>query len=107
MMARYRDYGIVLLLNATGLIVFLFVAPQFWIEPELPDVPDANIADAFGWFFYVVPIALLLILGNLVWLSASIIRSDRQDRLTRVGFTIIMLACWTTAFLFDGPLPGI
>jgi hypothetical protein len=90
-----------LLVNAIGMVVFLVVASQFWVEPEFADEPGYNLGDAFGWLLCAVPILILFFIGNLVRLVATLRAVPSQWRPALLLYVQIG-GLWMAAFIFDG-----
>lgn len=93
--------------NLAGVAVFLAVASDYWVEPEVADIPGASIGNAFGWFLYAVPILGACVLANLLWLM----RAVRNEPVARWWWPVLlfvaMLGCWVVAYLFDNAHHGI
>lgn len=87
--------------NAGGVIAFLLSASRFWIEPEVADMPGANVGNAFGWFVFAAPIPLTFIVGSLIWIISRVRGADTTNRLRSTAFMLAVLVGWVTACLFD------
>jgi hypothetical protein len=93
--------------NALGIFIFLTVASRFWVEPDLADVPGANIGSAFGWIFFAAPIFGLFVLANLIWLVFSLWRGVRTAEWASLSIAMLMLATWCAAYRFDNAHHGM
>lgn len=100
-----RSHLVWMLVNLAGMAAFLAIASQVWIEPEVADVPGANVGNAFAWLVSAVPILLLFAIGNLGWMAMSIFK--RRTRLSGLAVGAVVIACWIVAFLFDNAHHGI
>lgn len=96
-----------LAINALGVAIFLFVASRFWIEPELADVPGANVGNAFGWVLLAAPIPILFLFGDLVWTMMKMRGAGLASRARYTALTLAMLAGWSAAYLFDNAHHGM
>ena len=97
-----------LAVNAAGIAAFLLDASQFWIEPEVADVPGANVGNAFGWYFYALPIPAAFIASDLAWVALKLIAyGPNRARYLSIGLCLTALACWRVAYLFDNAHHGI
>jgi hypothetical protein len=105
-MSSFMSRTVWILVNAAGIGAFLLLASNFWIEPELADIPGASGGAFVGWFVYAVPIFVFFVLANIFWLAASWTR-QRSQRLARTALTCAMLLCWWGAFLLDNAHHGI
>ncbi len=106
-MSRVPRFHLVwVLINLIGITVFLGMASYSWIEPEAADIPGASAGDALVWFIMVVPVLLIFVLCNFLWLALSI-----RHRLYPLGGTIAVSAltcgCWVAAYLFDNAHHGM
>jgi hypothetical protein len=93
--------------NVIGIGIFLFAASYFWIEPELANLPGANIGNAFGWILYAAPIAVLFVLGDLIWTAVKVVKSSWSARFQYIALSFAVLACWAAACIFDGNHHGV
>lgn len=87
--------------------MFLIAASKFWIEPELVDMPGANVGNAFGWIVYAAPIPAVFILGDLAWMALKTFKSGWADRARYTAVSLLVLACWAAAYLFDNMHHGV
>jgi hypothetical protein len=102
-----RSSIIFMAINASGIAIFLFIASCFWIEPELADVPGANIGSAFGWVRYAVPIPILFIFSDLSWTAVKVAKVEWPHRFRYMSLSLAVLACWATAYAFDSRHHGM
>jgi len=92
-----------LLANLVGLTLFLAIASQFWIEPELAGIPGASAGDAILWGLFAAPILGAFALANLGWLVWVLGRRWWLGLMP----AIVILGCWAAAWLFDNAHHGI
>lgn len=95
-----------MLANLAGLILFLFVASHFWIEPELEGMPGASVGAAFGWAVFAFPLFASFMIAHvakLVWL----VRNPRGRPRRRYVALAVTLACWFAAYAYDNMHHGI
>lgn len=93
--------------NAGGIIAFPLSASRFWIEPEVADVPGANVENAFGWIVFAAPILILFVLGNLVWIIKQMPVAGLTHRLHYAALSLAVLPAWSAAYLFDNVHHGV
>ncbi|HWU95728.1 MAG TPA: hypothetical protein VN029_09015 [Sphingomonas sp.] len=92
--------------NLAGIGAFLLVASQYWVEPEIADIPGASIGNAFGWFFEAMPLFAVFVLANPVWML-FMIRGEPVSRWWRPLLLVVaMLGCWDAAYFFDNAHHG-
>ncbi len=96
-----------LVTNVVGIAIFLLGASNFWVEPELANVPGANVGSAFGWIVFAAPIPVMFLLGGVVWTTVKISRADWADRISYFGLSLAVLALWATAYFFDNAHHGM
>ena len=97
-----RPFLAILGANAVGMIVFLFSASRFWIEPEVADVPGANGGNAFGWIVFAAPIPFVFIVGSLMWIISRVRDANSIHRLRSAAFMLaVLVVFWTAVCLFD------
>jgi hypothetical protein len=96
-----------ILINLAGIGAFLLIASQYWVEPDIADIPGASIGNAFGWFLEAVPVFAIFVLANPIWML-SMLRGEPVSRWWRpLLLAGAMLACWTAAWYFDNAHHGI
>ena len=98
---------LLLIINAIALALFLFIASDYWIEPELAGVPGANIGISFGWMLLAAPILLCFVAIDILCTVTAIVRADRPHRLKFACLGAALLACWVAAFLLDNAHHGM
>ena len=94
-------------INAIGIVIFLFTASYFWIEPELANVPGANTGNAFGWALFAAPIPIFFIFGDVLWTAMKVAKVGWHDRLRYISLSLVVLACWAAAYAFDNGHHGM
>lgn len=87
--------------NCIAMCVFLGIASQSWIEPELADIPGANAGAALIWAISALPIFAAFVLANLAWLAASLARRQEGRRWRPAATATLLMAVWAGVFLFD------
>ncbi|WP_137861562.1 MULTISPECIES: hypothetical protein [unclassified Sphingomonas] len=92
-----------LLANAAGIGLFLVLASQSWIEPELTDVPDASAGDALVWIVEAAPVFGAFALVNAIWL----VWAGGRGRWLSVLLIAAILGCWALALLVDNASHGL
>lgn len=92
-----------MIVNLIWIVVFLILASTSWIEPELANVPGANGGDTFVWFATTVPVLVLFLLSNLVWLAVSL-KDAASSNLKSFGFGALLLTCWSRRFCSTTPI---
>lgn len=85
----------------------MLAASTFWVEPELANVPGANVGAAFGWILFAAPIPLFFVFGNSFWIIVKLAKSGWAPRLWCTGSGLVALACWVVAYLFDNAHHGM
>jgi ABC-type amino acid transport system permease subunit len=100
MLRWFQSQSIWMIVNLIGIVVFLILASKSWLEPELGNVLGASAGDALVWFVMAVPVLVLFLISNLVWLAVSL-KDAASSNLKSLGFGALLLACWVAAFLFD------
>ncbi len=103
----FRNILVFLAINAVGIALFLLVASAFWSELEVGDIPGASLGNAFGWFVFAVPIAVIFLFCDLLWLVLAAIEADWPDRLRYVVISLAVLATWAAAYAFDNAHHGL
>lgn len=93
--------------NVVGIAIFLFVASNYWVEPELASVPGANVGSAFGWIVFAAPIPLMFLLGGAVWTTFKIAGAKSPDRVLYCRLSLAVLALWAVAYSFDNAHHGM
>ena len=63
--------------NALGAVAFIYSASKTWLEPELRGENVARGGDAFVWFLSALPILLLFVITDIVWVSFAVVRSAK------------------------------
>ena len=93
--------------NAVGVAIFLFAASNFWVEPELANVPGANVGSAFGWIAFAAPIPVVFILADVVWTATKIVRANWANRVGYISICLTVLALWVAAYALDNAHHGM
>jgi hypothetical protein len=102
-----RSTLIFLATNALGIAIFLFAVSNFWVEPELADVPGANVGSAFGWIAFAAPIPVVFILADVVWTATKSVRASWADRAEYICIGLVVLALWAAAYAVDNAHHGM
>jgi hypothetical protein len=98
--------------NVIGIVLFLSIASDCWIEPELANEPGASGGDAIVWGSTALPILAGFFLFDLVWLTVECVAywSRKVWRLSLASlfltFVVIPLA-WFIAAYVDNSHHGI
>jgi ABC-type amino acid transport system permease subunit len=87
--------------NAVGVVAFLHFASLTWLEPELRGEDVARGGDAFVWFVSALPILVIFLVANFVWLGVTIGRSSGTKHWRPTAVACSVLACWFGVALFD------
>lgn len=75
---RLKREGVWLGINAVVGVAFFFVSSNYWIEPELKDVPGASGGGAFIFAILVLwVLAPALLCINVPWLALAVWRGLR------------------------------
>lgn len=92
-----------LFFNALGIVLFLDLASDAWIEPELANVPGASAGDFIVWGFQAFPVLIVFLLLH-VFLAVTMLHGAHRLWLCVVGATA---AFWLVAFFLDNAHHGI
>ncbi len=88
--------------NLAGIVAFLRLASVTWIEPELKDFPGASGGAAIVWGLTALPVFLAFTLANLIWSAIEIRGALKTHDWRPLLFSVLTLAAWIVAFVFDG-----
>lgn len=100
-------WGLWVLANLGGMALFLYLAVQTWIEPELANEPGAGGGAFMVWGLSALPVFLVFLLAHV----GAGITADRHRR--RSGHwrgaivAGITLAGWLALFCYDNAHHGI
>jgi hypothetical protein len=90
-----------LLANAVGITIFLVLASQAWIEPELAKVPGAGGGDFMIWGMSALPVMLIFVLAHLAVGVAALKRLIENRRWGGVGLLAVTTVAWVIAAFVD------
>ena len=95
------------LANLIGMALFLYLAVQTWIEPELANEPGASGGEFIVWAISALPVFLIFMLAHLgVGVAADRDRS-RNGSWRGDIFVGVTFVGWVAIFLYDNAHHGI
>ena len=73
------------LLNICGALAYLYCASEVWADPQLANIPGAGAGDPIIWGLSALPILLLFLMMNVLFLLWVLFSSVRRRKL-RLSF---------------------
>jgi hydrogenase/urease accessory protein HupE len=89
------------LFNLIGIALFLYLAVQTWVEPELAHEPAASGDASIAWGITALPILLLFLLSHFAVGFVSDHQRQRTGSWRGEIFVGVTLLCWIAVFLCD------
>jgi hypothetical protein len=93
--------------NLIGLAVFLHIAAQTWIEPELANEAGASGGEFIVWGMSALPILILFFLAHFAMSFVAHHQRKRSGSWRGEIFVVVTFLCWISAFYFDNAHHGI
>ena len=102
MLLSQRALTVWVLVNLAASAAFTYFASWTWLEPNLRGENVARGGDVLIWAVGALPILVVSLIGDGVWLLL-IARERARQRLTwPVPFIVIIVATWITALIVNG-----
>ncbi len=89
-----------ILLNAIGMVVYLYLASTLWLLPGEEGLPGGP-GDAFYWLLVLVPILLAFLLFNLVVYAVIAWRRRGRHRLVAAAVWCVVALLWIGTVAVD------
>jgi len=86
--------------------IFLLVASNTWVEPELADVPGASGGAGVVWFVTAVPVAAVATLLNFAALVWALVVRIKHGIWPANSAAWLGLLVWLAAIVFDNSRHG-
>jgi hypothetical protein len=93
--------------NVVGMALFLYLAVQTWIEPELANEPGANGGEFIVWGITALPVLLLFLLAHFGFGLLAFRQAQRSGSWRGEIFVGATLICWIAVFLYDNAHHGV
>ena len=93
--------------NLLGMALFLYLAVQTWIEPELANEPGASGGEFIVWGISALPIFLLFMIAHLATGFVTNIQRRRTGSWRGEIFVGLTLVCWIVVFIYDNAHHGL
>ena len=93
--------------NLIGMALFLHLAVQTWIEPELANEPGAGGGEGIVWGTSALPIFLLFMLAHFIFSLVAHRQLERSGSWRGEVFVGITFLCWVAVFFFDNAHHGV
>jgi hypothetical protein len=87
--------------NLLGATVFIWLASQTWIEPELRGEGVARGGDALVWTVTALPILAAFFILDLVWLILTLVKFAKTQAWGSVSPLVATGLLWLCAVLVD------
>lgn len=85
--------------NAIGILCFIYFSSKLWAPPGESGLLGGP-GDAFIWTLTVLPVILIFLVANVVWLVRSLFRI-RKGGARGLFVWALVLAVWLVAFGYD------
>ena len=96
-----------MVINAIGIICYLWLASVCWMEPELANVPGASGGAPIVWGLTALPVLGLFCILDIFWfLFACGIFLTKKRWILAPSFWLVPL-CWAVAVFIDFSQHGI
>ena len=103
----FNHWWLCVVANLIGVALFLYLAVQTWIEPELADEPGASGGETIVWGLSALPVFLIFMLAH-VGLAIAVDQKRRRSGSWRGDIFIgITFVAWVAIFLYDNAHHGI
>lgn len=87
--------------NIFGAILFLLTAIPLWAEPEVADIPGAGAGSPFVWVLMALPIVLVALAVNVVFLIRIGLAATRGRPTLFVTWHLAIPVIWTVVLYID------
>lgn len=92
--------------NLIGMALFLHLAIQTWIEPELANEPGASGGESIVWGMSALPVFLVFMLAHFGFSIAADHKRRRSGSSRGDIFIGITFVGWVAIFLYDNAHHG-
>jgi hypothetical protein len=91
----------IIFINLIGSIIYLCIASNCWIEPELAYMSGANGGAAFVWIGTAFPILIIFGAMNAFWLYRECFKHFTKRKLYAGPIIFPVAAIWSIALCID------